>query len=259
VNELLLDVPGGLLAALSIGLSCLISAGLVAGARRFIDKPGDHHNQVLGMLLSAGGIFCAIVVALSVFVVWDHLTTARQAEVDQGASLIALYDDAEPLPPPARAEVRASIRGYTTSVINDEFPLLSRGESSDRTERSLSQMSATVHRHLGDTTAPDQVNAVGRARYQLALASRTSMPWLLWVLLLGACALLLLMAAPLFMENPLYHAAGSAMLGCALGAALFLILAADHPFAGPLQIRPTDLVQNLHAYTVIDGAGSMHA
>lgn len=48
-------------------------------------------------------------------------------------------------------------------------------------------------------------------------------------------------------------AIGAVLLGGTLGAAVFLILAADHPFIGPLHIEPTDLTQNLHAYAVMDG------
>jgi hypothetical protein len=82
------------------------------------------------------------------------------------------------------------------------------------------------------------------------------MPALLWALLIGACLLLLLMAAPLFMENARYHTLGFLLLGSTLGAAVFLILMADHPFIGPLQVSPTDLVANLHTYSVIDSAHS---
>src|SRR5215471_20385356 len=96
----LLNGPAWLLATVSIGLWCLFGLGMVAVVRRFVSaRPGEGHNEVLGMLLGAAGIFCAIVVALAVFVVWDHLTSARQAEQDEGTALIALYQDAQALPP----------------------------------------------------------------------------------------------------------------------------------------------------------------
>src|SRR6266496_1404830 len=100
-------------------------------------RPDDRYIEVLRTLLSVGGVFCGVVVALSVFVVWDHRSSARQAEIDQGAALITLYHDGETLPEPARGEVAASIRDYTASMIRDEFPALARGGSSDTTERSL--------------------------------------------------------------------------------------------------------------------------
>lgn len=258
MNVLLATVPAWLLAALTIVASCLFSVGTVAIVRRFTANTtrGEHHNEVLGMLLSAVGIFSAIVVALAVFVVWDHLTTARQAEVDEGASLIGLYEDAAALPPPARAQVEAAIRDYTTSMIQDEFPSLARGESSDATLRSLARMNQAVHNSLGSTSAPDLVTSAAQAQYRLDLASEETMPPLLWGLLIGACLLLLLMAAPLFMESARYHAIGSLLLGCALGASLFLILVADHPFAGPLQVQPDDLARNLHTYSVMDASAA---
>src|SRR5215472_9171680 len=100
--DALLNAPGLLLALVAVGAGGLCGLGLVALVRRFVTaKPGEGHNEVLGMLLGAAGIFCAIVVALAVFVVWDHLTSARQAEEDEGTALIALYQDAQALPPPA--------------------------------------------------------------------------------------------------------------------------------------------------------------
>ncbi|HXM54551.1 MAG TPA: hypothetical protein VOB72_04115 [Candidatus Dormibacteraeota bacterium] len=254
--DALLTNASWLLAVLFIVGACLCSVGLNAVLRRLIKGPGQEHNTVLGILLSIGSIFCAIVIALAVFVVWDHLTTVRQAEADQGATLIVLYHDAEVLPQPARREVESAIRDYTTSVIEDEFPTLAGGRSSERTERSLSRMNNVVHRYLASTSAPDQVSAVARSQYTLVLAGGDVMPGLMWVFLIGACVLLLTMASPLFMENARYHRVGSIMLGFALGAALFLIVVADHPFSGPLRVSPEDLSGNLHTYSVIDGASS---
>ena len=254
MDGLLTNAPWLLAVILVVG-SCAISVGLNAVLRRVIKGPGQEHNTVLDILLSIGSIFCAIVIALAVFVVWDHMTSVRQAEADQGATLIVLYHDAEVLPQPARKEVESSIRDYTTSVIEDEFPTLARGGSSDRTEHSLSRMNNVVHEYLASTSAPDQVSAVARSQYTLVQAGGDSMPALMWVFLIGACLLLLTMAAPLFMENARYHGVGSLMLGFALGAALFLIVVADHPFSGPLRVSPEDLSSNLHTYAVIDGGG----
>ena len=135
----LLQAPAWLLAILSIVLWCLLAGGLGVAGRRFLPaKADDRYSDVQRMLLSVGGIFCGVVVALSVFVVWDHHSGARQAEIDQGAALVALYQDGETLPQPARAQVAAAIRGYTTSMIREEFPALAGGGSSDDTERSQS-------------------------------------------------------------------------------------------------------------------------
>jgi hypothetical protein len=257
--DALLGAPPWLVAAVWIVGSAALSTGLVAILRwRFGAKPTEHHNEVLGLLLSAVGIFCAIVVALVVFVVWDHLTTTRQAEINEGSALVVLYHDADTLPDPARTAVETSIRDYTASVIRDEFPALAVGRSSDATERSLSRMNHAVHQSLGNTSAPDQVTTVEQSQYTLALASTESMPPLLWALLIGACVMLLLMAAPLSMESAHFHLAGSGLLGGVLGAALFLILVADHPYTGPLRVEPSDLANNLHTYTLID-AGSRAA
>lgn len=254
MDNVLLSAPTWLLAVLMIGASGVISLVLTALARRaVVVEPGEHHNEVLGVLLSSAGVFTAVVVALAVFVVWDHQTSAREAEVDEGAALIGLYQEAASLPQPGRAEVRSAIRDYTASEVNDEFPRLGRGRPSLDTERRLSRLNAIVHQRLGDTNAPYQMNDVVQAQYRLVLASDTDMPPLLWVMLLGSLLVMLLMAAPLFMEHARHHAIGTIMLGCTLGAAVFLIFAADHPFVGPLQVNPSDLVQDLHMFWVVDG------
>jgi hypothetical protein len=253
VNQLL-GALGLLLAMLSISLWCLLAAGLGIAARRLMPPgPDDRYGDVQRMLLSVGGIFCGVVVALSVFIVWDHHSGVRQAEVDQGAALITLYHDGETLQEPGRGEVAAAIRDYTTSMIRDEFPALASGGSSDATERSLTTMNRVVHERLANTSAPDRVSDVARSQYLLVLAAGGSLPALLWALLLGACVLLLLVVAPAFAGNRRHHALSSFVLGCVFGAAVFLILAADHPFTGPLQVGPTDLARNLHTYEVIDG------
>lgn len=255
--QFLLNGPAWLLALASIATWCLGSLCLVAVVRRFVAAtPGEGHNEVLGMLLGAAGIFCAIVVALAVFVVWDHLTSTRQAEQDEGTALIALYQDAQALPAPARVQVEVAIRDYTTSAIEDQFPRLAVGDSSDATARQLAHLNAVVRRYLGTSSAGDQVANVARSELELDRAAETGMAPLLWALLLGACALLLVMAALLTMEKARHHAIGAVLLGGTLGASVFLILAADHPFNGPLQVAPSDLVQDLHAYAIMDGGTS---
>lgn len=258
MEALIVATPAWLLAILALGISCVASVGLAALVRRVVGRsePGQWHNSVLSTLLGVGGTFAAIVIALATFVVWDRLTSAQQAESDQGAALIALYHDAEVLPDPGRTSVQAAIRDYTTSVIRDEFPDLADRRSSDQTERSLSRLNAAVSEHLGNTGAPGEVTNIVRAQYRLVAASTSSIPGLLWLLLVFACVLLLLMSAPLFMHNMRYQMLSSLLLGCTLGMAMFLILVADQPFSGPLQVRPTDLERNLHTYTVIDAAGA---
>jgi hypothetical protein len=258
IDQVLLVVPSWLLGGVLVVACGLASLGVTTVFRRMVvDRPGEHHNEVLGMFLSAGAVFCAVVVALAVFIVWDHQTNARQAETDEGSALIALYQDSEPLPEPDRTELQSSIRAFTASEINQEFPSLAHERSSVATERSLDRMDSAVHEDLGDTDsdATDQMTDIVQAEYQLDLASESTMPPLIWVLLLSSCVLMLLMAATLSMEHAHHHAIGTVLLGCTLGAALFLIIAADHPFAGPLGIHPTDLAQDLHMYAVMAGGG----
>lgn len=254
IDQVLLVVPSWLLGGVLLVACGLASLGVTTLFRRVVvDRPGEHHNEVLGMFLSAGAVFCAVVVALAVFIVWDHQTNARQAETNEGSALIALYQDSEPLPQPARTDLQSSIRAFTASEINQEFPSLAHDHSSVATERSLDRMNTAVHEDLGDsnTDAANEMTDIVQAEYQLVVASDATMPALIWVLLLSSCVLMLLMAATLSMEHAHHHALGTLLLGCTLGAALFLILAADHPFAGPLGIRPTDLAQDLHMYAVI--------
>lgn len=262
VDQVLLVVPSWILGVVLVAACGLASVGVTTLFRRVVvERPGDHHNEVLGMLMSAGAVFCAVVVALAVFIVWDHQTNARQAETDEGSALIALYQDSEPLPQPARTDLQSSIRAYTASEIEKEFPSLSHDESSPATQRRLEEMNAAVHEDLGgsNTDAASEMTDIVQAEYRLVVASGETMPALIWVLLIASCVLMLLMAATLSMEHAHHHALGTLLLGCTLGAALFLIVAADHPFAGPLGIRPTDLVQDLHMYAVLAGGGGSGA
>jgi hypothetical protein len=251
VDALLINA-GWLVALLLVVVGSLASLGATMLVRRGVSGIREGHNAVLGTLLGTGSIFTGIVIALAVFVVWNHLTVVQQAEADQGATLIVLYHDAEVLPEPGRTQVESAIRDYTTSMIVDEFPALATGRGSDRTERSLSRLNAVVHQYLDGTGAPDQVSAIARSQYRLVEASSSGMPPLMWAFLIGVCVLLLLMAAPLFMESARIQWLGSILLGCSLGAALFLIIIADHPYAGPFRVTPTDLTANLHTYGVID-------
>ena len=117
--DVLLNEPAGLLlVAPSIVAWGQCSPGIVAIVRRFVAaRPGEGHNEVLGMFLGAAGTFCAILVALAVFVVWAvPLTRSAQCWPWTGAREIPPGKEGAAEPKGAIPRCQTACSGWRSST-----------------------------------------------------------------------------------------------------------------------------------------------
>src|SRR6476469_3717557 len=121
--------------ALAIILGSAINAviGLLL-VRRIVPLQELEANHVVGGIIYALiGTSYAVLLSFVIVISWSELSNAEQAVAREAADLGTLYWLVHNFPADQRERVRDSISKYAESVINEEWPLMARGQSSGNT------------------------------------------------------------------------------------------------------------------------------
>ncbi len=152
------------------------------------------------------------------------------------------------------APIRAGIRDYAQSVLNDEWPLIALGGSSIKTADALTHLMETI---ANPKIAADASAAVHTALVNLSLrvagaradrlsigADRTND--LKWLSVLFLCLMTQISLAMVHLERWRAHVLALGIFTVASVVALALIAEQESPFDGALQVSRTPLENVLH-------------
>jgi hypothetical protein len=184
--------------------------------------------------------------AIGLIVPWTTNDTARQNTYAEAQALVEAYWQANRLPVAEATIVHDDLRGYTTFVINDEWPVLANGDVSQQGWTMLDGLRANV---MGlnypeksysdaDTAILNQISDVYAARRQRAVDAAASLPEAvsIFAILTG---LLVVLFPFLVGVRPQGRALVPLIITAALiGAGLFLIVDNNHVFSGGIAVSP---------------------
>src|SRR4051812_36539626 len=140
-----------------VGLSVLAAVlGFSLVERRWDHELRKSHNDVAGFIYAVIGVIYGGLVAYVVIVVWQNFTAAQLTTQQEANAVVDIYYLGEQLPAPTSERVQQLARAYARSVVDDEWPLLSQGESSPRTAGLVMDL-GRVLRGADVATAHDQV------------------------------------------------------------------------------------------------------
>jgi len=182
--------------------SVLTVIGTVVGALLFMTLlnhlwPRERrriHNDLIGWQLSVLGTTYAVILGFMLFTVWTTFGAAAVNSDLEADSALSVFRVAEALPEPQRTQLQNLSRAYVDSVLNNEWPQMSRGETPERTSTIATDMwKATLSAQV---TSPTQINAQDHelthvselTKYRLTriVQSADRLPGVLWcVLLIG--------------------------------------------------------------------------
>jgi hypothetical protein len=204
------------------------------------------HNEVAGFIFAVVGVFFAVLLAFLTVIVWENFAQAEQraqTEVDAATDVWRL---SRHLPPADARRVRADLRGYTESVIADEWPEMRQGRSSPRTQARMVALiddaagmgASDLHEATLQTTVLERVQRMADLRRRRIYDNQSGIPSLLWLgLLVGVCSVIgfvYLFGMKDFRVQLLMTAATAIIIGVSFA----LILELDYPFRGGVSISP---------------------
>ncbi len=202
------------------------------------------HNDRAGFILAVIGVVYAVLLAFVAIGVWERFEQAEDRTYEEAGSLATVYRDAGSFK--GGSTLRATLRAYVHSVVEDEWPQMARGEQS-RISNALLERADRHIRELPVTTASQaDVQQQMLAAMDTALMDRESrltidssgINAIMWVVLLAGAIITVAFTYLFGFDKTLMQVLMIGALSLLIGLVLFLILALDYPFRGDISVSP---------------------
>jgi hypothetical protein len=230
-------------ATLVIVIPTVLAMSTCAWIRRYISlEKLSFNNEVAGFKFAVLGVMYAVLIGFVVVVVWEKFHDAEAAVEQQSGKLSTLYRLSNGLAPQHRAAMRRALDAYIESAIASEWPALARGGASADTTHKIDDLyAATMSAPAGDqrqavllTEMLGQLNDLTEARRTCIVLAGGAVPGVMWAaLLLGGVATV---GFTFFFgtHNLGAQVVMTGLLSFVLFLMLWVVVAVNHPFAGPV-------------------------
>jgi Protein of unknown function (DUF4239) len=221
-------------------------AGLVLVQRLVPPERREGQNDVAGFIYAVLGVAYAVVLAFVVIAVWQDYKTAQTNVESEAHELAGVYYNASQLPEPERTRIQDLVRTYARVVVEEEWPLMERGQTSPRADSLLRQLRLQILEFDPHTKGEQvlyergltQLHDAADARRSRLLEVREGIPELLWVVIVGGGVITVSFTYLFGLKSNLAHALMVAALTLVICGILFTIGEFDYPFSGVVEIRP---------------------
>jgi Protein of unknown function (DUF4239) len=216
----------------------------------------EEHNNVAGFIYSVVGIAYAVLLAFVVIAVWQDYETAKDTVETEANELAGVYFVADRFPDPERTRVQELARSYARAVVEEEWPLMERGETSEHASALLSELRISLLSVDASTGAGQvlydqgltRLHEVSDARRLRLLEATQGLPTVLWVVLLGGGVVAVSFTYLFGLKDNWAHALMVAALTLVVTGILFTIGSLDYPFAGQVEIQPDAFEEVLRSF-----------
>ena len=230
--------------------------GLAVVQRLVPPERREKHNDVAGFIYAVLGVAYAVLLAFVVIAVWQDYQTAQTNVESEAHELAGLYVLASQLPEPERTNVQELVRTYVRVVVEEEWPMMERGQTSPRADSLVSRLRSKmlgfdphtkggqVLYELGNTRLHDAADA----RRSRLLEVREGIPHLLWVVLVVGGAITVSFTYLFGLKSNVAHSLMVAALTLVICGILFTIGEFNNPFSGVVEIRPEAFEEVLDSF-----------
>jgi len=228
------------------GTAALSVAGLLTVRKTVSIHKLKAHNDVAGFMFATLGVIYAVMLAFMVIISWQNFDASSKSVEKEANFLADLYRDSIAFAPQFRAELRAGLNAYIDSVVNEEWPLLSKGRNSPRAQRlsdglyglfaSYAPRSETERIFLAESVR--KLNEAGELRRIRLLDSRTGIEPAFWIVLMTGGIITIVFTFFFGTENYTAQSIMTALLAVMISMILYTIMLFDYPYTGSVNISP---------------------
>lgn len=237
----------------------IIAAGVAIGMHSLVQRAIPYtrlvkHNDVAGFLFSMVGVIYAVVLGFVVIVVWEKFDAAMVTSIREESAVSDLYRLANVYPPQIKKEVRRQILDLARTMLDQEWPAMSRGANSREAWIKGENLTYTVEMFQPAGPAQNNLHTASIGIIERFLDARRDRlheqvgaiyPLLWWTLLVGAFSTI---GFTYFFgtENRRMQLVMTGVIAVLIATMFVLIAEFDRPFAGRMAIEPDIWAKFLH-------------
>lgn len=224
----------------------LAISGLIFVQHRVPLEVRQSHNVPIGVIYGALSVTFGVIIGFSAYLVLNKYTTSQTTVANEAGGVRALYHLAGQFPEPQRTQIQDLTISYARAVVDEEWPLMEKGQTSPRAATLAQQVSDSVHGFRPSTSAEQALYSqalqrtydLNQGRTLRLLYASTGLPPILWFVLGILAVMIILFTYFLGMENAWLHILAVATLTAGLTFTMFTTIILDHPFGGALRVSP---------------------
>ena len=229
-----------------LGALVVASLAVVLVHRYWSHEERRKHTDVAGFIFAGVAVLYAVMVGFVVLVGWEGLNSARATTYSEANQLANVYWASRNLPPPQGPAIAGLTVAYAHTVVDTEWPLMDRGETSPQAQAILNQIRDRVFAFQPRTgqqqalyeQALANVNDLSAARRTRLVSMSETVPEPLWVALIFGGVITVAFCLLFGLENQPVHIAMVAGVAALVTISLLLVKDMQHPFAGDPHIGP---------------------
>jgi hypothetical protein len=207
------------------------------------------HNDVAGFVFAGIGVMYGVLLAFVVIVGWEGLASARTITYNEANQVADVYWMARGLPPAQGAVIQGLALSYAHTVVDVEWPLMEKHESSAQAQAILDQMRDDVFAYKPTSDQQDavyqqelaSVDALSAARRDRLVAMNETIPEPMWIVLIIGGAITVGFCLLFGLQNKAVHVGMVAALAVLITLSLLLLKGMQYPFVGDPHIGPEAL------------------
>jgi hypothetical protein len=230
--------------------------GLLVVQRLVPSDRREGQNDVAGFIYAVLGVAYAVLLAFVVIAVWQDYETAQTNVESEAHELAGVYFLASRLPEPQRTRLQDLARTYARIVVEEEWPMMERGQTSPRADSLVSQLRSKIlgfdPRTKGEQVLYEsglsQLHDAADARRSRLLEVREGIPRLLWVVLVLGGVITVSFTYLFGLKSNLAHALMVAALTLLICGILYTIGEFNNPFSGIVEIGPDAFKEVLSSF-----------
>ncbi len=250
----LLDFSAGLAFVIICLMTTLIAVGgLWLVRRRYQPEALKENHEVAAVIFNAFGLLYAVVVAFVVFVVWGRYDDAGKSLELEASQTSDIFFVAKAFPDSISSQIKQALYEYGSSVVDDEFPKMSKRESSSKTVDAIKKLNQiflnmdvkTMQNTVVYEEAFKRLNDLLQYRRLRVFAAKDSVPPVIWIVLIAGAIIMVAYTYFFTIRKVLPQILMTSSLTVTLTLILFLVFILDHPFAGSTAISSAPMQQTV--------------
>ena len=213
------------------------------------------HNDTLSIIYGTLYVVFGVIVGFMAYLVLDKYVDSQKTTASEAANVVVIYRLANSFPQEQRDQIQQLAISYAQEVVDEEWPLMRKGQSSSRASDLLQEISESIQDFEPSTDSEraayaqelSRVNDLTQDRSVRLLRLYAGLPPILWIALVVLAIMIVIFTFFIGMENARLHRWAVRALVVAFCMIFFTVYALDTPFGPGFRVGSDVFEQALNA------------